>query len=294
MLSTTKHYVYFTPLHRPIDCETGAEIRVEPGFISKVIYKDGPKPGMQQADCNIISQSNVSKQSNWWWSCVAFSATQIAWRVSHWIPTGWGIFPDMAHKAEISVPGIGPGGSGAICVSISPSGSISFRCRECYRAGYQPFKGAHFLKFWIKSNSLSKDPFASSTPAGQVPDQHPWPVRAWGWQQIHSIMFLRRFQGLPCSCLWKRSSSTVLLSRQRAIYCMLSSLVTGSYFKYLWACSSKPDDFQSRWLKILQLLFKNYSAIGVAMVLLAKNSWITYLSRIKLREMHCFAWQTYS
>lgn len=36
------------------------------------------------------------------------------------------------------------------------------------REGYQPFKNATALEFWIRSNSNSTDPFFSSTPSGEV------------------------------------------------------------------------------------------------------------------------------
>lgn len=60
-------------------------------------------------------------------------------------------------------------GSGvpSTCLSMSPEGGLSFRCRECYKEGFQPFKGATSISFWIKS-AASADPFESSAPAGTV------------------------------------------------------------------------------------------------------------------------------
>jgi hypothetical protein len=42
-------------------------------------------------------------------------------------------------------------------------------CRQCNRTGYQPFAKARTLRFDIRSNTQSDDPFASSTPRGRLP-----------------------------------------------------------------------------------------------------------------------------
>lgn len=58
-------------------------------------------------------------------------------------------------------------GSAATCVQLaSKGGGLSFRCRECGGPGYQPFKDANSLSFWIKPNSGGAD---SATPEGSVP-----------------------------------------------------------------------------------------------------------------------------
>ena len=65
--------------------------------------------------------------------------------------------------------GEGLGGSNATCATLSKDGAIPFVCRECTRAGYQPFAKAETLQFWIRSNSRTTDLFESSTPKGRLP-----------------------------------------------------------------------------------------------------------------------------
>jgi hypothetical protein len=63
--------------------------------------------------------------------------------------------------------GVGPG-DGATCVSLSPGGGLSLRCRQCQTPGYRPLKGATALEITLRPNSNSTDPFFSSTPQDQV------------------------------------------------------------------------------------------------------------------------------
>ena len=55
-------------------------------------------------------------------------------------------------------------------MQLSPGGGLAFRCRACGTTpGYQPFAGASGLSLWIRPNSNSSDPFASSTPNNALP-----------------------------------------------------------------------------------------------------------------------------
>eukprot|EP00878_Enallax_costatus_P021026 GHUV01022243.1.p2 GENE.GHUV01022243.1~~GHUV01022243.1.p2 ORF type:complete len:126 (+),score=30.35 GHUV01022243.1:1107-1484(+) len=47
---------------------------------------------------------------------------------------------------------------------------MAFVCRSCNKPGYQPFGKAQNLKFLIRSNTKSNDPWASSTPPGKLPE----------------------------------------------------------------------------------------------------------------------------
>lgn len=47
---------------------------------------------------------------------------------------------------------------------------MAFVCRQCNKPGYQPFAKAQNLKFLIRSNTKSNDPYASSTPPGKLPE----------------------------------------------------------------------------------------------------------------------------
>ena len=52
--------------------------------------------------------------------------------------------------------GYGVGGSNATCISIGPkAGGLTLACRECSQSGYQPFKGASALEFWIRDQNGS-------------------------------------------------------------------------------------------------------------------------------------------
>ena len=66
--------------------------------------------------------------------------------------------------------GAGLSNDSATCVQLSPGGGLTFRCRACgITPGYQPFAGASGLSLWIRPNSNSSDPFASSTPNNTLP-----------------------------------------------------------------------------------------------------------------------------
>jgi hypothetical protein len=83
--------------------------------------------------------------------------------------TGWGWLPDLDKNTNLFVKGEGVTGGSAMCTTLSKGGSVPFSCRNCTKEGYQPFSKAQVLRFWIKSNTKSSDPFASSTPPGKVP-----------------------------------------------------------------------------------------------------------------------------
>ena len=52
--------------------------------------------------------------------------------------------------------GYGVGGSNATCISIGPkAGGLTLACRECSQSGYQPFKGASAIEFWIRDQNGS-------------------------------------------------------------------------------------------------------------------------------------------
>ena len=69
-----------------------------------------------------------------------------------------GAHPQLSHKWNAyHVPqGYGVGGSNATCISIGPkAGGLTLACRECSQSGYQPFKGASALEFWIRDQNGS-------------------------------------------------------------------------------------------------------------------------------------------
>jgi hypothetical protein len=47
--------------------------------------------------------------------------------------------------------------------------AVMLTYRQCNTTGYQPFAKARTLRFDIRSNTQSNDPFASSTPRGRLP-----------------------------------------------------------------------------------------------------------------------------
>lgn len=58
--------------------------------------------------------------------------------------------------APLVPQGYGVGGSNATCISIGPkAGGLTLACRECSQSGYQPFKGASALEFWIRDQNGS-------------------------------------------------------------------------------------------------------------------------------------------
>jgi len=77
--------------------------------------------------------------------------------------------PYNSKNNVLMAKGEGVGGGAATCASLSQGGAVQFLCRQCSRPGYQPFAKAEALQFSIRSNTKSTDPFASSTPAGQLP-----------------------------------------------------------------------------------------------------------------------------
>lgn len=85
------------------------------------------------------------------------------------IQPGWTYMPYRAKNSVLLAKGEGIGGSTGTCASLSKDGAVQFLCRQCSRPGYQPFAKAKALKFDIRSNTKSADPFASSTPAGELP-----------------------------------------------------------------------------------------------------------------------------
>ncbi|GIL99702.1 hypothetical protein Vretimale_4848 [Volvox reticuliferus] len=85
------------------------------------------------------------------------------------IEPGWNWFSYSRPYAELIQEGAGVNGSAATCVALSPNGGLSFTCRACGGPGYQPFKNASALSFWIRPNSNSSDPYFSSTPNGIIP-----------------------------------------------------------------------------------------------------------------------------
>ncbi|EIE19971.1 hypothetical protein COCSUDRAFT_67654 [Coccomyxa subellipsoidea C-169] len=72
------------------------------------------------------------------------------------VETGWGWFPYKHNTVTFWSQGYGVGGSNATCISLGPKqGGITLACRECGRSGYQPFKGASALEFWIRDQNGS-------------------------------------------------------------------------------------------------------------------------------------------
>ncbi|KAF8059424.1 erkB [Scenedesmus sp. PABB004] len=82
---------------------------------------------------------------------------------------GWGWRPYASKNTQVRAKGEGLGGTAATCLTSSQNGAVVFTVREGFRPGYQPFASAARLDFWVKSNTKSADPFASSTPKGKVP-----------------------------------------------------------------------------------------------------------------------------
>jgi hypothetical protein len=72
-------------------------------------------------------------------------------------------------NAQLRAKGEGLAGGVATCATSSPGGAVVFWMRNGTQPGYQPFKGATSLDFWIKSNTKTNDPYASDTPPGKVP-----------------------------------------------------------------------------------------------------------------------------
>ncbi|BDA51307.1 hypothetical protein COCOBI_18-1840 [Coccomyxa sp. Obi] len=72
------------------------------------------------------------------------------------VETGWGWFPYKHNTVTFWSKGYGVGGSNATCISIGPkAGGLTLACRGCSQSGYQPFKGASALEFWIRDQNGS-------------------------------------------------------------------------------------------------------------------------------------------
>jgi hypothetical protein len=85
------------------------------------------------------------------------------------IQPGWNWQPYNAKSSVLLADGQGVNSSNATCSTLSQGGAVSFVCRQCSRAGYQPFTKAESLRFDIRSNTQSDDEFVSSTPRGEQP-----------------------------------------------------------------------------------------------------------------------------
>jgi hypothetical protein len=85
------------------------------------------------------------------------------------IQPGWTWMHYNAKNTVLLAKGQGIGGSTGTCASLSQKGAVQFVCRQCSRPGYQPFAKAKALNLNIRSNTKSADPFASSTPVGELP-----------------------------------------------------------------------------------------------------------------------------
>ena len=82
--------------------------------------------------------------------------------------SGWGWGTYGAKDTKVMAKGEGISGN-AMCGTLSKDGALPFICRGCTKPGYQPFANANILQFWVRSNTKSLDPFASSTPPGKLP-----------------------------------------------------------------------------------------------------------------------------
>jgi hypothetical protein len=82
---------------------------------------------------------------------------------------GWGWRPYSSKNTQVRARGEGLNGGAATCLTSSRNGAVVFNVRDGFKPGYQPFAAAQRLDFWIKSNTKSADPYASSTPKGQPP-----------------------------------------------------------------------------------------------------------------------------
>lgn len=64
--------------HRPVDCSTGAELKYNPGYVSRTVYRDGPQPGwgifpyqaqssqlLAKGRCIFTSSNRTGKQRLW-------------------------------------------------------------------------------------------------------------------------------------------------------------------------------------------------------------------------------------
>ncbi|BDA41289.1 hypothetical protein COCOBI_02-0690 [Coccomyxa sp. Obi] len=75
------------------------------------------------------------------------------------VEAGWAWFPFNQSFSNFWAPGQGLGGSNATCVQLSSvPGGLTFAMRSGDQPGYQPFKGASSLDFWIKNLNSSTTP----------------------------------------------------------------------------------------------------------------------------------------
>jgi cullin-associated NEDD8-dissociated protein 1 len=101
--------------YRPVDCDTKEPLRFDPGYISNDIYTDLPG-------------------------------------------TGWAFFRTGAVEQDfwVAKAGAGVNGGNAACARFDEGkdgNGITFSCRKCgMKEGYQPFKGAKGVSFWVKDN----------------------------------------------------------------------------------------------------------------------------------------------
>ncbi|KAJ9517598.1 hypothetical protein QJQ45_025065 [Haematococcus lacustris] len=117
--------------YRPVDCDSGAPL--PPNFISKVIYGSrGMRPG-------------------WSWEGYGVADAQLS------VPGKWA-----------AVPGVGPTGGAATCLDVTPGGGLTLRMRRGSEPGFQPFKNAQRVDFWIRPGGSSNGPEAASKPQCQV------------------------------------------------------------------------------------------------------------------------------
>ena len=86
------------------------------------------------------------------------------------VGAGWGWRPYAAKNLRLKARGAGIDGGAATCLSLSQGGALPFVCRNCTKPGYQPFARASRLDFWVRSDTNSSDPYASSTPPGKPPN----------------------------------------------------------------------------------------------------------------------------
>jgi hypothetical protein len=65
------------------------------------------------------------------------------------IEAGWSWQPFKPAEQHLMAAGQGHTGSTAACTSVLPHGGVTFNCRRCAEAGYQPFNGVGSISFWV-------------------------------------------------------------------------------------------------------------------------------------------------
>ena len=63
---------------------------------------------------------------------------------------GWSWQPFNPGEQTLMAEGQASNGGAAACTSMQPKGGVTFGCRRCTEAGYQPFNGAGSVSFWVK------------------------------------------------------------------------------------------------------------------------------------------------